>query len=76
MSTAEIGVSLGEMIRKDKIHAVSCTAANLEEDLSNLFAHNEYRVTKTGEHWSVKTKSIFLKVVTTVLPTPVFPNRS
>lgn len=44
MSTAEIGISLAEMIRRDKIHAVSCTGANLEEDLFNLFAHNEYRV--------------------------------
>ena len=43
MSTAELGVSLAEMIRKGKIHAISCTAANLEEDLFNLFAHNEYK---------------------------------
>ena len=32
MSTAEIGVSLAQMIREDKVHAISCTAANLEED--------------------------------------------
>jgi len=44
MSTAELGISLAEMIRKGKIHAISCTAANLEEDLFNLFAHNEYKV--------------------------------
>ncbi|MEQ1828837.1 MAG: deoxyhypusine synthase family protein [Pirellula sp.] len=44
MSTAEIGVSLAEMIRKGKVHAISCTAANLEEDLFNLFAHDEYKV--------------------------------
>jgi deoxyhypusine synthase len=44
MSTAELGISLAEMIRQDKIHAISCTAANLEEDLFNLFAHNEYKV--------------------------------
>jgi deoxyhypusine synthase len=44
MSTAEIGVSLAEMIRRGKVHAISCTAANLEEDLFNLFAHNEYKV--------------------------------
>jgi deoxyhypusine synthase len=42
MSTAEIGVSLAEMIRKDKIHAISCTGANLEEDLFNLIAHSKY----------------------------------
>lgn len=44
MSTAELGISLAEMIRQDKVHAISCTAANLEEDIFNLFAHNEYRV--------------------------------
>jgi deoxyhypusine synthase len=44
MSTAELGISLAEMIRAGKIHAISCTAANLEEDLFNLFAHNEYKV--------------------------------
>lgn len=44
MSTAELGISLAEMIRAGKVHAISCTAANLEEDLFNLFAHDEYRV--------------------------------
>jgi deoxyhypusine synthase len=44
MSTAELGISLAEMIRQDKVHAISCTAANLEEDLFNLFAHNDYKV--------------------------------
>lgn len=44
MSTAELGISLAEMIRQDKVHAVSCTAANLEEDIFNLFAHDEYKV--------------------------------
>jgi deoxyhypusine synthase len=44
MSTAEIGVSLAEMIRRGKVQAISCTAANLEEDLFNLFAHDEYKV--------------------------------
>ena len=44
MSTAELGVSLAEMIRKDKVHAISCTAANLEEDVFNLVAHDEYHM--------------------------------
>jgi deoxyhypusine synthase len=44
MSTAELGISLAEMIRTDKVHAISCTGANLEEDVFNLVAHNEYRV--------------------------------
>ena len=42
MSTAELGRSLAEMIRQDKIHAISCTGANLEEDLYNLIAHDLY----------------------------------
>lgn len=43
MSTAELGLSLAEMIRQDKVHAISCTGANLEEDLFNLIAHHLYK---------------------------------
>ncbi|MGB2229328.1 MAG: deoxyhypusine synthase family protein, partial [Flavobacteriales bacterium] len=42
MSTAELGKSLAEMIRQDKVHAISCTGANLEEDVMNLVAHTHY----------------------------------
>lgn len=42
MSTAELGLSLAEMIRRDNVHAISCTGANLEEDLFNLVAHDHY----------------------------------
>ena len=42
MSTAEIGVSLAEMIRQGKVQAISCTGANLEEDVFNLVAHDHY----------------------------------
>lgn len=42
MSTAELGISLAEMIRQDKVHAICCTGANLEEDVFNLVAHNHY----------------------------------
>jgi deoxyhypusine synthase len=42
MSTAELGISLAEMIRQNKIQAISCTGANLEEDLFNLVAHDFY----------------------------------
>ena len=42
MSTAELGVSLAEMIRQDKVHAIACTGANLEEDLFNLVARSQY----------------------------------
>jgi deoxyhypusine synthase len=42
MSTAELGLSLAEMIRRDKVQIISCTGANLEEDLFNLVAHDHY----------------------------------
>src|SRR5476651_2391462 len=42
MSTAELGISLAEMIRAGKIHAICCTGANLEEDVFNLVAHSHY----------------------------------
>ncbi len=42
MSTAEIGLSLAEMIRQGKVHAITCTGANLEEDVFNLVAHDHY----------------------------------
>ncbi len=44
MSTAELGISLAEMIRQGKIHAISCTGANLEEDIFNLVAHDHYEL--------------------------------
>ena len=43
MSTAELGLSLAEMIRQDKVHAICCTGANLEEDVFNLVAHDHYK---------------------------------
>lgn len=42
MSTAELGLCLAEMIRRDKVHAICCTGANLEEDIYNLVAHEHY----------------------------------
>jgi deoxyhypusine synthase len=59
MSTAELGVSLAEMIRRDKVQIISCTGANLEEDLMNLVAHNHYkripnyRDLSPGEEWEL-----------------------
>ena len=43
MSTAELGKSLAEMIRQDKVQIISCTGANLEEDVFNLVAHSHYK---------------------------------
>ena len=42
MSTAEIGKILAEMIRQNKVSIISCTGANLEEDIMNLVAHSHY----------------------------------
>jgi deoxyhypusine synthase len=76
MSTAELGISLAEMIRKDKVHAISCTAANLEEDLFNLFAHDEYRVIENWRALSVKdevelVRKGFNRVTDTCIPETV-----
>ena len=49
MSTAELGISLARMIRAGKVHAITCTGANLEEDVFNLVAHDYYKVaSRTG----------------------------
>ena len=42
MSTAGIGRSLAPAIRSQKIHAICCTGANLEEDLFRLVASSSY----------------------------------
>lgn len=43
MSTAELGITLAEMIRQGKVDIISCTGANLEEDIMNLVAHSHYK---------------------------------
>jgi deoxyhypusine synthase len=48
MSTAELGISLAAMIREEKVHGISCTGANLEEDVFNLVAHDFY---ERVPHW-------------------------
>jgi len=42
MSTGELGITLAQMIREKKVHGISCTGANLEEDVFNLVAHDSY----------------------------------
>lgn len=44
MSTAKLGTLLARMIRAGQVHAISCTGANLEEDLFNLLAYKDYRI--------------------------------
>ncbi len=43
MSTGELGISFADMIRNDKVQIISCTGANLEEDIMNLVAHSHYK---------------------------------
>ena len=54
LSTAEIGITLSEMIRQDKVHAISCTGANLEEDIYNLMGKESY---KNIDNWRNLTNS-------------------
>ena len=61
MSTAELGISLAEMIRKNKIHGISCTGANLEEDIFNLIAHEYYERIPHYRHLSPEQETALLK---------------
>src|SRR6266436_9077076 len=54
MSTAELGLSLAEMIRQDKVHGICTTGANLEEDIFNLVAHNHYERVPNWRELSAK----------------------
>ncbi len=76
MSTAEIGVSLAEMIRQGKVHAITCTAANLEEDIFNLVAHDDYKVIQDWRALSVQDEvdlrdAGFNRVTDTCIPETV-----
>lgn len=73
MSTAELGISLAEMIRQDKVSAICTTGANLEEDLFNLIAHDFYKripdyrdLTPQDEHELLKHH--FNRVTDTCIP--------
>jgi len=61
MSTAELGLSLAEMIRQGKVHAIVCTGANLEEDLFNLVAHNHYERIPQYRELSASDESALLQ---------------
>src|SRR6266513_1726975 len=61
MSTAEIGLSLAEMIRQDKVHLICCTGANLEEDIFNLVAHDHYERVPHYRQLSPKEEEGLLK---------------
>jgi deoxyhypusine synthase len=73
MSTAELGKSLAEMIRQDKVHIISTTGANLEEDIMNLVAHShykripEYRDLTPQQEWNLLEKGLN-RVTDTCIP--------
>src|SRR5246127_4301021 len=60
MSTAELGLSLAEMTRQDKVHGICCTGANLEEDVFNLVAHAHYRRIPNWRELSAKEEQQLL----------------
>ncbi len=73
MSTAELGKSLAEIIRQDKVQIISCTGANLEEDIMNLVAHSHYkrvphyRDLSPKEEWDLLEKGLN-RVTDTCIP--------
>lgn len=73
MSTAELGKSFAEMIRNDKVQIISCTGANLEEDIMNLVAHSHYkripnyRDLTPKEEWNLLEKGLN-RVTDTCIP--------
>ena len=76
MSTGELGISLAEMIREGKVHAITCTAANLEEDIFNLVANGEYRMSKIGVLFLPRTKSDCVMPASIELRTHAFQRQS
>lgn len=61
MSTAELGISLAQMIRENKISAISTTGANLEEDLFNLVANSSYHRVPNYRYLSPNDEENLLK---------------
>lgn len=76
MSTAEIGISLAPLIRAGKVHAISSTAANIEEDLFNLISNSSYKLQPNWRYLTmsddVKTRDEgFNRVTDTCIPEDV-----
>jgi deoxyhypusine synthase len=70
MSTGELGISLAEMIRQGKVHAITCTGANLEEDLFNLVARSKYeRIPNYRELSSQQEKELLARHLNRVTDT-------
>ncbi|MEM6460009.1 MAG: deoxyhypusine synthase family protein [Planctomycetota bacterium] len=76
MSTAGIGRSLAELIRRDKVHAITCTGANLEEDVFLLLAGGEYETCPDWRALSAEDEAALLgrgmnRVTDTCIPETV-----
>lgn len=83
MSTAGIGRVLARMIREEKVHAITCTGANLEEDIFLLLAGKEYEWVPNWRALSAEDEQALLdrgmnRVTDTCIPETVmrhFENR-
>ena len=76
MSTGELGITLARMIRGGYVHAISCTGANLEEDVFNLLAHDDYEVVANWRELSTEDEQALLnrgmnRVTDTCIPETV-----
>ncbi|HJM19703.1 MAG TPA: deoxyhypusine synthase family protein [Candidatus Thalassarchaeaceae archaeon] len=72
MSTAEIGRTLAPAIRAGLVHGISCTGANLEEEVFNLVARNHYenvdwRNTTAKDDWNLRKRGMN-RVTDTCIP--------
>ena len=56
--------ALAEMIRQDKVHAIVCTGANLEEDIFNLVAHDYYERVPHYRHLTADDEQALLLTLT------------
>ncbi len=79
MSTAKLGQILARMIRADMVHGICCTGANLEEDLFNLLAYNDYKIIEDWRALSVQDEKAlydqgFNRVTDTAIPETVMRN--
>ena len=79
MSTAKLGQILARMIRADLVHGICCTGANLEEDLFNLLAYNDYKIIEDYRALSVQDEKElyeagFNRVTDTAIPETVMRN--
>ena len=75
MSTAELGITLAEMIRKGKVDGICCTGANLEEDVFNLVAHKHYERVPHYRQLSPKEEEALRKAMAAKIVDPAARER-